>query len=342
MTLSADDSLSDVPGLKVGHTHDATVCTGVSVALFDRPAVAAVDVRGGGTGTRETEALSLAGTVDEVHALVLAGGSAFGLAAGSGVQAWLAQRGIGYAVGAARVPIVPTAILFDLLNGGDKCWGADPPYNRLGRQACEAAGQGGPTQGSVGAGYGATTATLRGGLGTASERLGSRIMIGAMVAVNAVGSVTVGDTGHFWAAPFERGVEFGGLGMPWPMPADALVARMKGTVARPQVQQATTIGIVATNARLSKRGAHRLAVMAQTGLARAIYPVHTPLDGDLLFAVSTGLTDFEETPFRLAELGAAAANVVTRAIARGVYSAAPCPAGWAGSPAYRTVFGGKA
>ena len=339
MTLPASDSLSDVPGLKVGHAQDATVCTGVSVALFDRPAVAAMDVRGGGTGTRETEALSLAGTVDEVHALVLSGGSAFGLAAGSGVQSWLAERGVGFAVGAARVPVVPAAILFDLLNGGDKRWGADPPYDRLGREACEAAGQGSLWLGSVGAGFGATTATLRGGLGTASAMLGSGLVVGAMVAVNAVGSVTVGDTAHFWAAPFERGAEFGGRGLPSPIPADALVPRMKGTAARPQVLQATTIGIVATNARLSKRGAHRLAIMAQTGLARAIYPVHTPLDGDLLFAASTGYAAFEETPAGLAELGAIAANVVARAIARGVYSAEPCPAGWAGPQAYQAVFG---
>lgn len=341
MTLPASDSISDVPGLKVGHAHDATVCTGVSVVLFDRPAAAAADIRGGGTGTRETEALSLAGSVDEVHALVLAGGSAFGLAAGDGTQAYLAELGLGFRVGSAHVPIVPTAILFDLLNGGDKLWGANAPYGRLGREACEAAGQHGLQQGSVGAGYGATTATLRGGLGTASAQLGSGIVVGAMVAVNAVGSVMVGDTPHFWAAPFEVGDEFGGRGFPSPMPVDALVPRMKGAAARSTAPQSTTIGIVATNARLSKRGAHRLAVMAQTGLARAVVPVHTPLDGDLLFAASTGLVAFEETPGALAELGAMAATVVTRAIARGVYWAAPAPDGWAGPPAYRSVYGIK-
>ena len=177
MTRALHNSITDIPGLKVGNVADATLCSGVSVVLCERPFVAAVDVRGGGPGTRESDALGLAGTVDEVHALVLSGGSAFGLAAAGGVQAWLADRGVGYAVGGARVPIVPGAVLFDLLNGGNKAWQDQPPYEALGRAACVAAQ---PTcdAGSVGAGFGATTATLRGGLGTASCALPGGLIVG--------------------------------------------------------------------------------------------------------------------------------------------------------------------
>lgn len=338
MQRSRLNAITDVPGLKIGHSHDATLCSGVTVLLMDRAAVAAVDIRGGGTGTCETGALSLAGSVDEVHALVLSGGSAFGLAAASGVQAWLAQRGVGFAVGTARVPIVPAAILFDLLNGGDKAWGAQPPYERLGRAACEAASLKCGV-GSVGAGFGATTATLRGGLGTASESLEGGLIVGALAAVNPVGNVTIGSTGHFWAAPFEQEAEFGGLGLPQPWPADALDVRLKGTASDTEAtRQNTTIAIIATNARLIKREVHRLAVMAQTGLARAIYPVHTPLDGDLVFAVAMGDVELGQEPHALAHLGAAAANTLARAVARGVYAAQVPPVHWTGPPAYRSRF----
>lgn len=340
MTRAPHDAITDIPGLKVGHAADAAVCSGVTVLLASRPFVAAVDVRGGATGTRETDAIGLAGTVEEAHAIVLAGGSAFGLAAASGVQAWLAERGIGFTVGAARVPIVPSAILFDLLNGGDKAWGAHPPYDTMGRTACEAASETCGC-GSLGAGFGATTATLRGGLGTASCELAGGLKTGALVAVNPVGSVTVGNGPHFWAAPFERGAEFGGFGLPHPWPEDALAMRLKGTARQTGIPQNTTIAIVATNARLTKREAHRLAVMAQTGLARAIYPVHTPLDGDVVFAVATGDVAFDGSPAALAELGTHAANTLARAVARGVYAADEAPSGWAGPPAYRTQFGSQ-
>ena len=337
MALVSRNSISDIPGLKVGHAQDATLCSGVTVLLSDRPFVAAIDIRGGATGTRETEALALSGTVDEAHALVLAGGSAFGLAAASGVQTWLAARGVGFAVGSARVPIVPAAILFDLLNGGDKAWGAAPPYEAMGRAACEAASLEFGV-GSYGAGYGATTATLRGGLGTASAQLDGGLIVGALVAVNPLGSVTIGTTAHFWAAPFEQGCEYGGLGFPAPWPADGLDVRLKGTTPPSGVPQNTTIAIVATNARLTKREAHRLAVMAQTGLARAIYPVHTPLDGDLVFAVATGDVALSDGPAALAMLGAAAANTLARAVARGVYEADAPPPYWTGPPAYCSRF----
>ena len=322
--------ITDVPGLRVGNAHDARLASGVTVLLADRPVVAAVDVRGGGPGTRETDAVSLSGTVETVHALVLSGGSAFGLAAATGVQGWLAERGIGFEVGSARVPIVPQAALFDLLNGGDKAWGPSPPYEALARSACERA-EAGFSLGSAGAGFGASTATLRGGLGSASEILDQGLIAGALAAVNAVGTATIGNTGHFWAAPFEKVAEFGGLGLPAPWPRDALEPRLKGGP-----HEATTLAIVATNARLSRREAHRLAVMAHTGLARAIYPAHTPLDGDVVFAVATGEVVLVDPIIDLARLGMAAANALARAIARAVYEAAPTPALWAGPPAYCT------
>jgi D-aminopeptidase len=337
MSTQQANAITLVPGLKVGNAHDATLCSGVTVLLAERPFVAAVDVRGGATGTRETEAIGLAGTVEEAHAIVLAGGSAFGLAAASGVQAWLAARGVGFAVGTARVPIVPAAILFDLLNGGDKNWGDNPPYEALGRAACAAATVA-CHSGSFGAGFGATTANLRGGLGSASATLPGGLVVGALAAVNPLGSVTVGDTPHFWAAPFEEGAEFGGLGLPHPWPAGSLDIKLKSAAVKPGPMQNTTLAIVATNARLSKREAHRLAVMAQTGLARAIYPVHTPLDGDVVFAVATGDVALADGPGAHALLGAAAANTLSRAIAAGIYAADAAPSGWSGPPAYRTVF----
>lgn len=327
--------ITDVPGLRVGHAHDEKLLSGLTVILPDRPAVAAIDVRGGGPGTRESDALGLAGSVDVVHAVVLSGGSAFGLSAATGVQCWLAERGIGFQVGTSRVPIVPQAVLFDLQNGGDKAWGPSPPYEALARKACDAAAID-FALGSVGAGFGATTSTLRGGLGSASHHIGEGLVVGALAAVNAVGSATIGDTAHFWSAPFEMGVEFGGKGLPPAMPPGALLPRLKTTAER----EATTLAVVATNAKLDKRQAHRLAVMAQTGLARAFYPVHTPLDGDTVFALATGDIALEGDAFEaLSVLGTHAANVMARAVARGVYEAAATPAGWRGPPAYRTLYG---
>lgn len=325
--------ITDVEGLRVGNAHDERAMTGVTVLLSDYPMTAAADVRGGGPGTRETDAIALAGSVSEIHALVLSGGSAFGLSAASGVQTWLAERGIGFAVGSARVPIVPQAILFDLLNGGDKAWRTEPPYVRLARQACDRAGCEFDI-GSAGAGFGATSVNLRGGLGSASSFVDDNVVVGAIAAVNPVGSVTVGDTPHFWAAACEHEGEFGGFGLPNPIPDAAHAVRLKGGP-----MENTTIAAVATNARLSKADCHRLAVMAQAGLARAIYPVHTPLDGDVVFAVSAGSRVIEPAQ-GLARLGAAAGTALARAIARAVYEAAPVPSGWIGPPAWRTRFGG--
>jgi L-aminopeptidase/D-esterase-like protein len=313
--------LTDVRGLRVGNADDAGLKSGVTVVLCDEPAVASVHVMGGAPGTREIDLLAPEHTVERVDALVLSGGSAFGLDAGGGVMAALAEAGRGFAVGNARVPIVPSAILFDLNNGGDKKWGSDGPYRQLGRAALAAAGAS-FSLGSVGAGTGATTANVKGGLGSASTRLDNGITVAALVAVNAVGQATIGDTRHFWAAPFEAGEEFGGLGLPSPFPAAAMQVRHK---AQARAGENTTIGIVATDARLSKAEAKRIAIMAHDGFARALWPVHTPFDGDLVFALATGRIALAKPPFDLAEIGIAGAAAMARAIARAIYAATPAP-----------------
>ena len=195
--------ITDVPGLRVGNADDAKLASGVTVVVFDQPAVAAADIRGGGAGTRETDLLDPAMTVERIDAIALSGGSAFGLDAGSGVQAWLREQGRGFAVGPARVPIVPGAILFDLLSGGHKAWGRYPPYREL-AYAATANATHAFALGTVGAGYGATTVNLKGGLGSASAKNQDGITLGALALVNAAGSVTVGDSLRFWAAPFEQ------------------------------------------------------------------------------------------------------------------------------------------
>ncbi len=310
--------ITDVAGVRVGHADDARIASGVTAIVFEEPAVASTDVRGGGPGTRESVLLDPANTVERIDALALAGGSAFGLDAGSGVMAWLAEQGRGFAVRSARVPIVPGAILFDLLNGGDKAWGRYPPYRELGYAAAAAAGES-FALGSVGAGLGATTATLKGGVGSASARVNG-FTVGALAAVNAAGSATVGWGPWFWAAPFERNGEFGGKGFPPQLPGDALTFRTKGRIA-----ENTALVVVACDAALTKTQAKRLAIMAQDGLARAIRPVHTPLDGDVVFAAATGARPLADPVGDLAQLGAMAADVVARAIARGVYEAKALP-----------------
>ncbi len=324
--------ITDVPGLKVGHADDARLASGVTAIVFDEPAVASLDVRGGAPGSRETELLRPEQTVERVDAIVLAGGSAFGLDAPGGVSAWLREQGRGFAIGPALVPIVPGAILFDLNNGGDKAWGRYPPYRDLGYAA--AAGAGGEVAlGTIGAGYGATTVNLKGGLGSASARTSDGAIVGAIVAVNAVGSVTIGNGPWFWAAPFEANGEFGARGFPAPLPGDALTVRLKGGTG-----QNTTIALVATDAALTKQQANRLAVVAHDGLARAIYPVHTPLDGDTVFAASTTKRPLADPIRAFAELGAIAANVLARAVARAVYEATALP--FAGAlPSWRESFG---
>ena len=308
--------ITDVAGLRVGNAADARVRTGVTVVTADRPVVAGVHVMGGAPGTRETELLAPDRTVPAVDALVLSGGSAFGLDAASGVMAGLGAAGRGFAVGGQRVPIVPAAILFDLLNGGEKGW-TDSPYPALGRAALEAAGES-FEPGTTGAGTGAMTADLKGGLGSASAVLESGITVGALVAVNSLGSAVAGGGPHFHAAPFEMGAEFGGLG-PVSGGADP------GAEPRPEAAfgESTTIAVVATDAALDKAGATRLAISAHDGIARALVPSHTPLDGDLVFAASTGTRPMPEGPWEALRIGHAAACCLSRAIARAVFHAAP-------------------
>jgi L-aminopeptidase/D-esterase-like protein len=326
--------ITDVAGLKVGHADDARLGSGATAIVFDEPAVASADLRGGGPGTRETELLTAASTVERIDAITLSGGSAFGLDATSGVQAWLREQGRGFAIREARVPIVPGAIVFDLLSGGDKNWGRFSPYRELGYDAAEAASLD-FALGSTGAGLGATVANLKGGLGSASAMTEDGLTIGALAVVNAVGSVTIGDGPHFWAAPFERDKEFGGLGWPKSFGPKELALRTKGGE-----RQATTIALVATDAKLGKAQAHRLAVMAHTGMPRAIYPVHTPLDGDLVFAAATGRKPLADPMLSLTALGTLAANVLARAIARAVYEAKALS--FPGSlPSWRDRFGSR-
>ena len=322
--------ITDVAGIRVGHADDVQLASGVTAIVFDRPVIASGDIRGGGPGTRETDLLDPAMTVEKIDALVFSGGSAFGLDAASGTQAWLREQGRGFAMREALVPIVPSAILFDLLNGGDTKWGRYPPYRELGYTAAFAA----DTEfslGSVGAGLGALTLNLKGGVGSASDKLGD-ITVAALTAVNPAGSVTVGDSAQFWAAPFEQNNEFGGHGSPQFVPAEALVPRTRGSTATN-----TTLSLVATDAILTKAQARFLAVMAQDGIARSIYPVHTPLDGDSVFTVSTGVHRLGNPVFDLMRLGALAANVVARSIARGVYEASALPFDGT-QPAYKDKF----
>ena len=327
--------LTDIPGVRVGHADDRALASGVTAVVFDAPVVAAMDVRGGGPGTREGALLDVANTVERIDAIALSGGSAFGLEAGGGVQAWLAEQGRGFAVRGALIPIVPGAICFDLLNGGDKAWGRFAPYRDLGFRAAASAAEEVPL-GSVGAGLGATTANLKGGLGSASAATRAGVRVAALVVVNAVGSVTIGEGPWFWAAPFEIGGEYGNRGWPPSFTPDMLAMRIKGGAAATPAEN-TALAVVVTDARLSKPQAKRLAMMAQTGFARAIYPVHAPLDGDVVFSAATGEMPIDPL-VDLTELGLVAANVVARAIARGVYTATALPFPGA-QPAWQDRFG---
>ncbi|MBI4724433.1 MAG: P1 family peptidase [Rhodomicrobium sp.] len=316
--------ITDVAGLTVDNAHDDRLASGVTVVLCETATVAAASVFGGSPGSREMDALGLESTVGAADAIVLSGGSAFGLDAATGVQSFLRERGRGFAVRTARVPIVPQAILFDLLNGGDKSWGRHSPYRDMAYEAASAAAPGFEL-GSSGAGSGAMAAAGRGGLGSASERLsglpgeaGADIAVGALTAVNAVGAVTVADTPYFWAAPFEQAAEFGGLGSPHPWPAGADRPQFKFPLAE---RGNTTLCAVATDAALTHAQCKRLAVMAAAGMARAIVPVVTPFDGDIVFALATGKVPLANAQLALPYIGAAAANCVARAIARGVFEA---------------------
>jgi len=322
--------ITDVPGLLVGNAGDDIIKTGVTVLTAAEPFTASVDIMGGAPGTRETACLAPDKLVEQVDALVLSGGSAFGLDAASGVMNALRESKRGFQVGPVQVPIVPAAIIFDLLNGGASDWSSNP-YSALGNQAFEQAGVDFEV-GTQGAGTGATTARLKGGLGSASLVMPDGVVVGALVVVNPHGSVVVSDGPHFWAAPFEMHDEFGGLGMAeshdvFSLPQneklrayEALYASSGSHATSPENMN-TTIAIVATNAAMNKAQLKRLAVAAQDGMARAIVPSHTPFDGDLVFSVSTGERPLKDTVMDSMQLGHAAAVCLSRAIAQGVYHA---------------------
>lgn len=316
------NTIADVPGVLVGSAEDLRVRTGVTVIVAPERAVAAVDVRGGGPGTRETDLLAAENLVDAVDAIVLSGGSVYGLGAADGVVAALGAAGKGFRLLPTSIPapIVPGAILFDLANGGDKAWGRDPPYARLGAAALEAASRE-VRLGSVGAGTGAMAGGLKGGLGAASLVLPDGATVGALAAVNSFGSVVMPGTRAFWAWAHEIDDEFGAAPPPTRR-VDALDWGLAKTSPAPRTN--TTIAVVATDVALTPAQAKRVAVMAQDGLARAIRPVHAPTDGDVVFALSTGARPLDTTtPAALTLIGAAAADVLARAVARGVYLATP-------------------
>lgn len=321
--------ITDVPGLLVGSAQDEVLKSGSTVLLAQEPLTASVHVMGGAPGTRETDLLAPDKSVAKIDALVLSGGSAFGLDACSGVVDGLRAQGRGFALGPAIIPLVPGAILFDLLNGGDKTW-QDNPYRDLGRSAFDDASEDFDL-GSHGAGTGAMTAMLKGGLGSASFVLENGVTVGALVAANPMGSVTTPGARHFWAAPFEVDGEFGGLG---PDPASGLGRRLDSRKMQamrdlaagqeiPVERGNTTIAIVATDAALTKAECQRMATAAHDGIGRATVPAHAPGDGDLVFAVSTGAQTLAQPEAELAQIGHAAALCLSRAIARAVFHATP-------------------
>lgn len=320
------NSLTDVAGLKVGQSEDARVKTGVTVILPDERAVCAVDVRGGGPGTRETDALAAHTLVDAVDAVVLSGGSSYGLASGDAVVAALGARGRGFGLmdlpGVPRSPVVPGAILYDLANGGDKDWGEDLPYRRLAREALDRVDVD-FAQGAHGAGHGARAGAHAGGTGSASWVTDDGFTVGALVCVNSFGSVTLpGQDDIYWAWPVEQNGEFGGRRPDVAAQQCLSLDDWGAAKINPGARENTTIACVATDAALTPAQAQRFAIMAQDGLARAIRPIHTPFDGDVVFALSTGQVALgDAAELTLARLGSIAADCLARAVARGVYEA---------------------
>ena len=318
--------ITDVPGLSVGHATDDGVRTGVTVVLCGSDWAAGVDVRGGGPGTRETDALSPENLIGRAHALVLAGGSVFGLAAADGVTTALSSRGTGLHLrpGSPAIPIVPSAVLHDLGNGGEKDWGLHPPYRNLGIRALEAAG---PdfSLGSVGAGRGAMAGFIKGGIGSASIDLGAGLLVGALVALNSIGSALMPDGTTYWAWPFELNDEFGGSGPPSaPMDVSDPAPDESRLLALGRLQPGanTTLGVVACSAALTTVECKRIAMMSHDGIARAVRPAHTPFDGDTIFALAGGAVTLDENQQRASQIGrigSAAADCMARAIARAVH-----------------------
>lgn len=312
--------ITDVAGLRVGHAEDHGVLSGTTVLVADEPLLAVADLRGGAPGSREIDVLDPINLVGRVDAIVLSGGSVHGLDAASGVVAALRAKDRGYRMSlvAPSAPIVPAAVLFDLGNGGDKEWGEESPYRALGRAAFDAAGES-FALGNAGAGLGARAGAYKGGIGSASAVTDDVFMVGALAAVNSVGSPLIPGTGVFWAFPFEQSGEFGGRRFKGEPSGELdLPADMK--VAEPGTN--TTIAIVAVDADVTAVELKRVAVMAADGFARALRPVHTPFDGDMVFAVTTGRRPLgEPRPHTLMRLGSIASDCLSRAIARGVFEA---------------------
>lgn len=326
MTAAGDSNLiTDVDGVTVGHATDETAGTGVTVLRCREAMVAAVDVRGGAPGVRETDVLAPENLVGKVDAIALTGGSVFGLGAADGVATTLSAGNVGLRISdkGPAIPIVAAAVLHDLGNDGDKAWGAEPPYRRLGVEALENAARD-FALGAIGAGRGAMAGNLKGGIGSASARFSGGYVVGALAAVNPVGAVVMPDGETFYAWPWEVNEEFGGrmptgrdVAGPFPPYSRLAAARPAG---------ATTLAIVAVNAALDGVEAKRIAIMAQDGVARAVRPAHTPFDGDIVFAIASGERPAPERgdPHRhvlVAALGSLAADCLARAIARGVFEA---------------------
>lgn len=320
------NTICDVAGIRVGNAGDEALVTGATAVLPDAPAVAAVSVTGGGPGTRGTTILGAAATMTHVHGVVLSGGSAYGLDAPGGAMDWLRGRGVGFRMGTVRVPIVPGAIIFDLTTGGPKRWEGSPWW-ALGRTAAEGAGTT-FALGNAGAGLGASAGGLKGGLGSAS--LVGSVTVGALAVVNSLGSVVVPGSAAFWAWPFERNGEFGAA-----PPPTAPIPELAFDFTPHSAGTNTTLGVIATDAALTRAEAERVATMAQDGIARAIRPAHSPLDGDTVFVLATGARPLSDPIAGAAEIGHLAADCLARAIARGVYEAAPL----AGLPSYREAHG---
>jgi len=333
--------ITDVPGVLVGNAQDMRAATGATLAIFEQGAVASISTLGGAPGDRMGTSLEPEMVGEMIDAVVLSGGSVYGLDAAGGASAVLCQRGQGRTFGGLAIPVAVQAILFDLINGGEKDWMREPvkhqpPYWNLGRDSALVAAHD-FALGTAGAGVGATTAGLKGGLGSTSARTSQGFTVGALVAVNAVGSATIGSGPHFWAGAYEQGNEFGGLGWPASLPSDALKLRFKG---QPLPATATTIALVATDAALTKAECKRLAIMANDGLSKSLRPVHAPNDGDTVFAAATGRAGRGGDPPVLTELGTVAADCLARAVARGVYEATALPFPNA-VPDWKTKFGGR-
>jgi len=315
--------ITDVEGITVGNAEDATALTGTTVLLTGGRAIGGCDVRGGAPGSRETESLRPEGLGTGVDAITLSGGSVYGLDAASGALAWLAARKIGFRLPQSEIslPIIPGAILFDIANGGDKNWGHEAPYRRLAEAACEKAGKR-FALGNAGAGYGAVAGAYKGGLGSASAVTSDGFTVGALAAVNAFGSPVIPGTSTLWAWPYEQDGE---LGRQKPPPSHSLDLDFPDDIKRPPQPVANTaIAIVATDVALTPSQARRVAVMAHDGFARSLRPVHTPVDGDIVFAVSTGAKPMPEPwQFNLGRIGSIAADCLARAVARGVFEAEP-------------------